>query len=157
MAKKRIPKVRSQRPLRQENHIDGNFKNVAVWLVLDILMRVMGMFHKQDFKRRHRRRAWRRHAMDHEVLFSFFMLKPFNLVETHRNLQAIQESRQPKVNALLFSSMMEFATHTQQLGGLGQVTCVTSPNSRSPLSFHTTHLIRLSLVCLKLINTTRGA
>ena len=61
--------------------------------------------------------------MDHEVLFNFFMSKPFSFVETHHGVQAIQESRQPKVNALPFSKMMEFATNIQQLGGLGQVTC----------------------------------
>lgn len=50
-------------------------------LILEIVMCVMGMFYKQEFKRRNRRPACRRCAMEHELLFRFFMVKPFDLVE----------------------------------------------------------------------------
>lgn len=49
-------------------------------LILEIVMCVMGKFYKQEFKGRNRRPASRRCAMERELLFDFFMVKPFSLV-----------------------------------------------------------------------------
>ena len=62
-------------------------------LILEIVTCAMGMFYKQEFKRRNRRRAWRRRAVEHEVLLSVFTVKPFSLAETHHSEQAMQESK----------------------------------------------------------------
>ena len=62
-------------------------------LILEIVMCVMGMFYKQEFKRRNRRRAWSRRAAEHEALLGGFTVKPFNAAETHHSTQAIQESK----------------------------------------------------------------
>ena len=62
-------------------------------LILEIVMCVMGMFYKQEFKRRNRRRAWGRRAAEREALLRGFMVKPFNAAETHHSAQAIQASK----------------------------------------------------------------
>lgn len=89
-------------------------------LILEVVTCAMGMFYKQEFKRRNRRRAWRRRAVEHEVLLSVFTVKPFSLAKTTTACRRCRNQKQTKAKALLLGKTMELATNTQQLGGLGQ-------------------------------------
>lgn len=79
-------------------------------------------------------------------------LKPTTARRRFRN------QKQTRVKALLLRKMMEFATNIQLLGGLQQVTSITSPNSRPQFVLlypggTFTYLVRLLLLHLKLIDT----